>query len=104
MRNTNSSMVLWRMRNSDYAADTRNSNPDKDMWLSGIFRRGPRGVRATRSRRFMKGLATDPTDIYRSTDGIVSISRIVTDGAIPRLDRRNVDALEVLLDSLRLAI
>ena len=40
----------------------------------------------------------------RSASRTGSIRRIFTDGAIPRLDRGNVDALEVLLDSLRLAI
>jgi hypothetical protein len=39
MRNPNSSNVLWLAHRSDYAADTRNSNADKEIWPSDLILR-----------------------------------------------------------------
>ncbi len=41
-RNINPGIVLWQIQSSDYAADTRNSKRDKEIWPSGIF--SPRGT------------------------------------------------------------
>ncbi len=59
MRNTNSGIVLWQMRNSDYPGDMRNSYAHKDLRLRRFFvKRG--GVRALANALVLRPGATRP--------------------------------------------